>query len=452
MSSLPLPESPQNETEVQPSGWRFALRALRSRNYRLFFGGQSVSLVGTWMTRLATSWLVYRLTGSAYLLGLVSFAGQVPTFLLGPFAGVWVDRLDRRQVLIITQVLSMIQSFWLAGLVLWGHITFREILWLSIFQGVVNAFDMPARQAFLTQMVDNREDLPNAIALNSSMVNGSRLIGPSLAGIVIAGYGEGYCFLIDGISYIAVIFSLLMMHVTIRQVTRKREGAIAEFREGWRYVSRFQPVRALLLLLALVSLVGMPYTVLMPIFATQILHGGPHTLGFLMGASGIGALASAVWLATRKSVLGLGKIIPMMSGMFGAGLIAFAVSRSLPLSLILMLFTGFGMMQQMAASNTILQTIVSDDMRGRVMSYYSMAFAGTAPFGSLAAGYIADRIGAPATLMIGGAACVVGALWFVTQLQRIRHQIRPIYIRLGILPEIAAGIQTAAVLQETTER
>jgi MFS family permease len=452
MSSLPLPESPQNETEVQPSGWRFALRALRSRNYRLFFGGQSVSLVGTWMTRLATSWLVYRLTGSAYLLGLVSFAGQVPTFLLGPFAGVWVDRLDRRRVLIITQVLSMIQSFWLAGLVLWGQITFTEILWLSIFQGVVNAFDMPARQAFLTQMVDNREDLPNAIALNSSMVNGSRLIGPSLAGIVIAGYGEGYCFLIDGISYIAVIFSLLMMRVTIRQVTRKREGDIAELREGWRYVTRFQPVRSLLLLLALVSLVGMPYTVLMPIFATQILHGGPHTLGFLMGASGIGALSSAVWLATRKSVLGLGKIIPMMSGMFGAGLIAFAVSRSLPLSLILMLFTGFGMMQQMAASNTILQTIVSDDMRGRVMSYYSMAFAGTAPFGSLAAGYIADRIGAPATLMIGGAACMVGALWFVTQLQRIRHQIRPIYIRLGILPEIAAGIQTAAVLQETTER
>lgn len=450
MATEEIPQTP--ETEEQASGWRFALRALRSRNYRLFFGGQSISLVGTWMTRLATSWLVYRLTGSAYLLGLVGFAGQVPTFLLGPFAGVWVDRLDRRRVLVLTQVLSMIQSFWLAVLVLWGHITFAEILWLSVFQGVVNAFDMPARQAFLTQMVDNREDLPNAIALNSSMVNGSRLVGPSLAGIVIAAYGEGYCFLIDGISYIGVIVSLLLMTVTVKQVARKKEGAIAEFREGWRYVSRFQPVRAILVLLGLVSLVGMPYTVLMPVFATQILHGGPHTLGFLMGASGIGALASAIWLATRRSVLGLGRVIPMMSAMFGAGLLAFALSKWLALSLVLMLFTGFGMMQQMAASNTILQTIVSDDMRGRVMSYYSMAFAGTAPFGSLAAGYIAERIGAPATLMIGGAACVVGAAWFLTELKQIRQLIRPIYVQLGILPELAQGVQSAADLQETVER
>jgi MFS family permease len=311
---------------------------------------------------------------------------------------------------------------------------------------------MPARQAFLTQMVANREDLPNAIALNSSMVNGSRLIGPSLAGIVIAMYGEGYCFLIDGISYIAVIVSLFMMTVTVRQVARKRESAIVDLREGWQYVSRFQPVRAILLLLALVSLVGMPYTVLMPIFATKILHGGPHTLGFLMGASGIGALASAVWLATRRSVLGLGKVMPMMSAMFGAGLIVFSLSRWPTLSLILMLFTGFGMMQQMAASNTILQTIVDENMRGRVMSYYSMAFAGTAPFGSLAAGYIADRIGAPATLIIGGSACIVGGAWFATQLGQIRQQIRPIYSRLGILPEMAAGIETATVLQDTVER
>jgi MFS family permease len=441
-----------NEDGQEPGGWRFAFRALRSRNYRLFFGGQSISLIGTWMTRLATSWLVYRLTGSAYLLGLVGFAGQVPTFLFGPFAGVWVDRLDRRRVLIVTQVLSMIQSFWLAGLVLWGHISFAEILWLGIFQGVVNAFDMPARQAFLTQMVDNREDLPNAIALNSSMVNGSRLVGPSLAGIVIAVYGEGYCFLIDGISYIAVIFSLFMMTVTVRQTVRKTESAITDLREGWQYVTRFQPVRSILVLLGLVSLVGMPYTVLMPIFATKILRGGPHTLGFLMGASGIGALASAIWLATRRSVLGLGRVIPIMSAMFGAGLIGFSFSHWLSLSLILMLFTGFGMMQQMAASNTILQTIVDENMRGRVMSYYSMAFAGTAPFGSLAAGFIADRIGAPATLMIGGGACVLGAAWFVTQLKRIRQQIRPIYIRLGILPEMATGIETASVLQDTVER
>ncbi len=439
-------------SESTPTGWRFALRALRSRNYRLFFAGQSVSLIGTWMTRIATSWLVYRLTSSAFLLGLVGFAGQVPTFLLGPFAGVWVDRLDRRRVLIVTQVLSMVQSFWLAALVLWSHITFQEIFWLSVFQGVINAFDMPARQAFLTQMVESREDLANAIALNSSMVNGSRLLGPSIAGVIIAAYGEGYCFLIDGISYIGVIVSLVLMVVTARQMSRTREGVFTELRQGWHYVSRFQPVRSILLLLALVSLVGMPYTVLMPVFATTVLHGGPNTLGLLMGASGVGALASAVWLATRKTVLGLARIIPIMSAMFGGGLILFSLSHWLALSLFLMLFTGFGMMQQMAASNTILQTIVEEDVRGRVMSYYSMAFAGTAPFGSLAAGIIADRIGAPATLMIGGAACVLGAIWFVSNLKELRRLVRPIYTRLGILPEVAAGIQTASVLQDTVER
>ena len=439
-------------SDARPTGWRFALRALRSRNYRLFFVGQSVSLIGTWMTRIATSWLVYRLTSSAYLLGLVGFAGQVPTFLLGPFAGVWVDRLDRRRVLIVTQVLSMIQSFWLAVLVLWSHITFREIFWLSIFQGVINAFDMPARQAFLNQMVESREDLSNAIALNSSMVNGSRLLGPSIAGIIIAGYGEGYCFLIDGISYIGVIVSLVLMVVTARQVSSTREGVLSELKEGWRYVSRFQPVRSILLLLALVSFVGMPYTVLMPVFATNILHGGPNTLGLLMGGSGVGALASAVWLATRRTVLGLGRVIPIMSATFGVGLILFSLSHRLALSMFLMLFTGFGMMQQMAASNTILQTIVEEDVRGRVMSYYSMAFAGTAPFGSLAAGLIADRIGAPATLMIGGAACVLGAIWFVSNLKELRRLVRPIYTRLGILPEVAAGIQSASVLQDTVER
>ncbi len=439
-------------SESTPTGWRFALRALRSRNYRLFFAGQSVSLIGTWMTRIATSWLVYRLTSSAFLLGLVGFAGQVPTFLLGPFAGVWVDRLDRRRVLIVTQVLSMVQSFWLAALVLWSHITFQEIFWLSVFQGVINAFDMPARQAFLTQMVESREDLANAIALNSSMVNGSRLLGPSIAGVIIAAYGEGYCFLIDGISYIGVIVSLVLMVVTARQMSRTREGVFTELRQGWHYVSRFQPVRSILLLLALVSLVGMPYTVLMPVFATNVLHGGPNTLGLLMGASGVGALASAVWLATRKTVLGLARIIPIMSAMFGGGLILFSLSHWLALSLFLMLFTGFGMMQQMAASNTILQTIVEEDVRGRVMSYYSMAFAGTAPFGSLAAGIIADRIGAPATLMIGGAACVLGAIWFVSNLKELRRLVRPIYTRLGILPEVAAGIQTASVLQDTVER
>ncbi len=418
----------------EEGGWRYALRALKFRNYRLFFGGQSLSLIGTWMTRIAMSWLVYRLTGSAFLLGLAGFASQIPTFLLGPFAGVWVDRLDRHRVLVVTQVLSMLQSFALAALALPHRITVAEILWLSVFQGVVNAFDMPARQAFLHQMVERREDLPNAIALNSSMVNGSRLIGPSLAGLVIAAFGEGWCFLIDGVSYLAVIASLLLMEVRVPQVRRAAESVAAELREGWRYVTGFPPVRNILVLLALVSFVGMPYTVLMPIFATRVLGGGAHTLGFLMGASGLGALASAAWLASRKSVRGLLRVIPTVAAVFGAGIIAFGFSRWLPLSLALLLVTGFGMMQQMAASNTILQTVTDEDKRGRVMSYYAMAFQGTMPFGSLIAGWAADRIGAPATLAVGGGLCLAGAAWFVSRMGEIRRALRPIYTQLGIIP------------------
>ncbi len=418
----------------EEGGWRYALRALKFRNYRLFFGGQSLSLIGTWMTRIAMSWLVYRLTGSAFLLGLAGFASQIPTFVLGPFAGVWVDRLDRHRVLVVTQVLSMLQSFALAALALPHRITVAEILWLSVFQGVVNAFDMPARQAFLHQMVERREDLPNAIALNSSMVNGSRLIGPSLAGLVIAGFGEGWCFFIDGVSYMAVIASLLLMEVRVPQVRRAAESVTAELREGWRYVAGSAPVRNILLLLALVSFVGMPYTVLMPVFATRVLGGGAHTLGFLMGASGLGALGSAAWLASRKSVRGLLRVIPTVAAVFGAGIIAFGFSRWLPLSLALLLVTGFGMIQQMAASNTILQTIAEEDKRGRVMSYYAMAFQGTMPFGSLIAGWAADRIGAPATLASGGGLCLAGAAWFVSRLGEVRRALRPVYTRLGIIP------------------
>jgi MFS family permease len=441
-------ESTNNST----SSWRFALRALRHRNYRLFFSGQTVSLIGTWMTRLATSWLVYRLTNSALLLGVIGFAGQIPTFLLAPFAGVWVDRLDRHKVLVVTQILSMIQSFALAALALTHRITFWEIFWLSIFQGAINAFDMPSRQAFVTQMVESREDLPNAIALNSSMVNASRLIGPSLAGIVIAAVGEGWCFFIDGASYIAVIISLLLMQITVRPMARKRESVIVELREGWHYVTRFKPIRAILMLLALVSLFGMPYTVLMPIFARDVLHGGAHTLGFLTGAIGVGALVSAGYLATRKTVLGLGRVIPIVTMVFGAALIGFGLSHWLALSMFLLLFAGFGMMQQMAASNTILQTIVEEDKRGRVMAFYSMAFVGMAPFGSLVAGALAARIGAPFTVVISGTACIAGALVFLTQLPSIRVLIRPIYIRLGILPEVAVGVQQASNLQSTLER
>ena len=403
------------------------------------------------MTRVATSWLIYRLTDSAFLLGLIGFSGQISMLILGPFAGVWVDRWNRHRVLVVTQTLSMVQSFVLAALALSGRITFWEILVLSLMQGSMNAFDMPARQAFVIEMVEERGDLANAIALNSSMVNGARLIGPSLAGLLIAAAGEGYCFLIDGISYIAVIISLLLMVVSRESRKQEGENVFTELKRGWQYARGFVPIRAILLLLALVSLVGMPYTVLMPIFAGSVLHGGAHTLGFLMAASGVGAVSSALVLARRQTVRGLGRIIPLNAGIFGVALVGFSLSRWFWLSLVLMVATGYGLMQQMAASNTVLQTIVEEDKRGRVMGFYSMAIVGTAPFGSLIAGVVANRIGAPATLGIGGALCALGALWFVRKLPQVRALIRPIYVRLGIIPEVAAGLQAASALQTPPE-
>jgi MFS family permease len=431
--------------------WSFAVRALRSRNYRLFFTGQTLSLIGTWMTRVATSWLVYRLTNSALLLGLAGFAGQVPAFFLAPLAGVWVDRWDRHRTLVWTQILSMLQSFALAALALAHIITIWEIILLALAQGLINAFDMPTRQAFVIQMVERREDLGNAIALNSSMVNATRLIGPALAGVLIAAVGEGYCFLTDGVSYIAVIVSLLLMRIQVPQARARARHVLAELHEGWRYVLSSVPIRSILLLLALSSLVGIPYTVLMPIFASKILHGDVHTLGFLMAATGVGALASAMLLAARKSVLGLGRMIGISAAIFGASLIAFSISRMFWISMLLLPFTGFGLMQQMAASNTILQTIVDDEKRGRVMAYYAMAFQGMAPFGSLLGGAVAGRIGAPATLMIGGAICLAGSVWFTRLLPTIRDFIRPIYRQLGILPELAMGVQQASSLQTPPE-
>ena len=431
--------------------WTLVGRALRHRNYRLFFGGQGISLIGTWMTRVATSWLVYRLTGSAFLLGLVSFASQIPILLLGPFAGVWVDRLNRRRVLVITQILSMLESFALAVLALAKIITVREIIVLNLFQGAINAFDMPARQSFVVEMVENSDDLGNAIALNSSLVNGARLIGPSVAGILIALVGEGYCFLIDGFSYMAVIASLIAMVVVVRPREGRHGNVLSELREGWDYVLGFQPISSILLLLALISLVGMPYTTLMPIFASKILHGGPHTLGFLMAAVGVGALSGAVRLAARPSVRGLGRVIPMTAAGFGASLIAFSASHLQWLSLLLLVVTGFCFMQQMAASNTILQTVVDDDKRGRVMSFYAMSFQGIAPFGSLFAGAVASRIGAPHTLMIGGLLCVFGAALFAMQLPAMRKLIRPIYIERGIIPQVATAVASSALRQPAEE-
>jgi MFS family permease len=432
-------------------GLIFALRALRHRNYRLYFSGQGISLIGTWMTRVATSWLVYRLTHSALLLGIVGFAGQVPTFLFAPFAGVWIDRLDRHRVLIVTQVLAMLQSLTLAVLVFGNIITVWQIIWLGALQGVINAFDMPTRQAFVVQMVEDKQDLGNAIALNSSMVNLARLIGPSIAGILIAAVGEGYCFLIDGISYIAVVVSLAVMRALPPQSYPKRAGMFSELKDGWQYVVSFAPVRSILLLLALVSLLGMPYAVLMPIFAASVLGGGAHTLGFLMAASGFGALVGAVVLAARKSVRGLGRMIPIATAIFGVGLMGFSQSRVLALSLVLLFASGFGMMTQMASSNTILQTILPDERRGRVMSYYTMAFIGMAPFGSLLAGSLANRVGAPITVLISGTLCTAGAIWFATRLKFLRELVRPIYIKLGIIQEIAQGIQAASSLQTPPE-
>ena len=422
-----------------------AWRALRHRNFRLFFGGQTISLVGTWMTRIATSWLVYRLTKSSLLLGTVSFAGQIPTFFLAPFAGVLVDRWERRQVLLWTQTLAMVQSLLLAWLALSHRINITEILILSVFQGLINAFDMPGRQAFMVQMVEDRADLSNAIAINSSMVNVARLVGPSLAGLLIAVSSEGWCFLIDGISYIAVIVSLLMMRVRIAAVRSKAASMLEQMREGWSYVSTFTPTRTILLLFALVSLMGMPYMVLMPVFAGQVLHGGPHTLGFLMGAAGAGALVSAFSLVLRRSVRGLTKMIPISAGIFGASLVLFGFSRWVWLSLVLLLFTGFGMLQGMTASNTIIQTLTPEEKRGRVMSYYTAAFVGMAPFGSLFAGAMAHWIGAPRTVMVTGSCCILGGVWFWSKLPAIRKEMRPIYERLGILVPLPKSVEEQAV-------
>ena len=421
----------QNNNKFE--GLRSMFRSFQYRNYRLFFAGQSISLIGTWIQRIATPWLVYHLTGSPFLLGLVGFAGQIPTFIIAPFAGVLTDRWNKYHIMIATQVAAMIQALVLSLLYFEGNIHVWQIVILNIFLGCVNAFDTPARQSFVIQMVEKREDLGNAIALNSSMVNGARLLGPSIAGILIALTGEGICFLINALSYIFVIASLLMMKVAQHQPAKKSNHVRGELKEGFSYAFGFPPIRNIIFLLGLVSLMGMSYTVLMPVFAKEILQGGPHTFGFLMGASGLGALSGALYLASRKSVVGLCNIIPLASGIFGIALIAFSFSRYLALSMGLMVFAGLGMMMQMAASNTILQTIVDDNKRGRVMSFYTMAFMGTAPFGSFMAGTLARFIGTPLTIMIGGIICLVGALLFSRYLPELRRQLRPIYSKLGII-------------------
>jgi len=415
-------------------------RALRHRNYKLFFSGQSVSLMGTWITRIATSWLVYRLTNSALLLGIVGFCGQIPTTLLAPFAGVAVDRVNRHKMLVWTQVLSAAQSLALALLAFSGTITVAWILFLQVMQGIINAFDTPARQAFVVEMIEDRADLPNAIALNSTMVNGSRIIGPSIGGIIIAAAGEGWCFMIDAISYLAVIASLLAMR--LRPTERRVVSAtvLEDLRDGYRYVSGFAPVRSTLLLLALVSSMGMPYTVLMPAMASTVFRGGPHTLGFLMTASGAGAVVGALYLASRRTVLGLGRVMVTATLGFGIALIMFGTSSRLWFALLVLPIAGAGFMVEMASTNTILQTITEERLRGRVMAFYTLAFLGTAPIGSLLAGVVAARIGAPATIVAGGIACVAGGVWLAVRLPSLRRLMRPIYIERGILSAADAGI------------
>jgi MFS family permease len=421
-------------------------RALRHRNFRLFFFGQSTSLIGTWMTRLATAWLVYRLTHSALLLGVVSFSGQIVSFLLGPFAAVWVERLERRRLLVVTQAAAAIQSLALAALTLANVITLGEIIALMMFQGLINAFDMPGRQSFLVQMVEDRGDLANAIAINSSMVNGARLIGPAIGGFIIATLGEGWCFLIDGVSYIAVIGSLLAMRLpALNGRGRPGTSLLHEMREGWNYVRGFQPIRTVLLVLAVTCLMGWPYSVLLPVFAGNVLHGDAHTLGWLTAASGAGAFSSALALAMRKSIKGLTRTLQAAIALLGVGLILFGLSHVLWLSLILMVVVGFGLIQAAAVCNTIIQSLVPDDKRARVMGYYTMAFFGAAPFGSLMAGALAEHIGAPHTVMFTGTCCIVGAAWFSLQLPKIRPAMRDAYREKELANQRAAELPARSV-------
>jgi MFS family permease len=409
------------------------LRALESRNYRLFFAGQAISLVGTWMTQIATVWLVYDLTNSALWLGVVGFSSQIPSFLISPFGGILVDRWNRHRILITTQILAMIQSLTLAALALTGVMQIWHIILLSLFQGLITAVDSPARQAFVPEIIERKEDLGNAIALNSSVFNGARLVGPAIAGLLIASVGAGVCFLIDGLSYIAVIAGLLAMKLKPRKIATHTTNVWQRLIEGFSYAFGFPPIRAILLLLALFSFMGMPYTILIPIFAKNILQGSAETLGFLMTAVGVGALVGGVYLSSRFTVIGLGKIIAIAPAIFGTALVIFSQSRILWLSLFMMFLVGFGGILQIASSNTILQTIVEDDKRGRLMSLYTMSFLGILPFGNLASGALADRIGAPDTLMIGGFCCILGSLVFSKQLPKLRRLIRPIYAQIGLL-------------------
>ena len=419
----------------------FILRAFRHRNYRLFFGGQGLSLVGTWMQQIAVSWLVYRLSGSALVLGLVGFVGQSPALFAAPVAGVLADRFNRHRLLIILQALAMIQASLLAFLTLSGLVAVWHLFLLAAFLGFVNAFEIPTRQSFVLDMLDRNEDLGNAIALNSFMFNSSRLVGPSIAGIIIGLVGEGICFFLNAISFLAIIIALVAMRIQKRTRDTIDITLLRGIREGFSYAFDFKPIRYILILLGLVSLAGMPYLVLMPVFAKDVLHGGPQTLGFLLGASGIGALIGALVIASRASVVGTNKLLSIGTLVFGASLVGFSFSTSFVLSFILMVFTGFHMILVMVSSNIMLQTIAEEDKRGRIISLYVLALMGTAPFGSLLAGIAANHIGAPNTLLAGGIVCILASLFFYLKLPAIRAQVQPIYRQLGLIEEMPSVVK-----------
>jgi MFS family permease len=427
------------------------LRSLRHRNFRLFTIGQTVSLIGTWMQQVAVGWLVYRLTESALMLGLVAFAAQGPTFVLAPFAGAIADRSNRHRLLVVIQSLMMLQALVLSVLVLTDTITIGSVLILSALLGCLSGFDIPVRQSFLVEMVHGREDLSNAIALNSSMFNGARLVGPALAGVAINLVGEGLCILLNGLSYTAVLGALLAMRLEPRPLPDQREPVMQQIREGFRYAFSFAPIRTVLLLVALVSLFAVPYSALLPIFAGRVLQGDASTLGLLVSATGAGALAGALYLASRTTVRGLSKVITVATVLFGVSLLTFSASRTVWLSVPLLVLAGFGMMLQMAASNTFLQTIVEEDKRGRILSLYTMAYIGTSPLGSLLLGVAAQTASAPLAIAGGAAVCLIGAAVFARQLPVFRAQVRPVYRRMGIIPEVATGIQAATQTRTSEE-
>jgi MFS family permease len=410
---------------MQSSSFKFISRALRHRNYRLFFFGQGFSLVGTWMQRLAVAWLVYRLTGSAFLLGLSGFIGQLPLFLAASFAGVFVDKYDRYRLLLVTQILAMVQALLLAALTLTGHVAVWHVFVLSAFLGLINAFDMPVRQAFVIDMVGRqKDDLSNAIALNSMMVNGARMAGPFFAGLAVTAFGEGICFLLNALSFLTIVVALLAMKIPPRTLQTFRTRALGGIAEGYRYAFGFPPIRYVLIVLSLLSLTGMSFQVLMPIIAKSVLAGGPSTLGFLTAASGIGALAGAANLASRKNAAGIEKMILLGSAFFGAGLIGLSFSRSLWFSLFTMVVAGFGMMTSLTSCNTMLQTTVDEDKRGRVMSLYAMGFQGMTPFGNIMAGSCAHQLGTPVTVLLAGICCLVTSALYGTRLPAIQRAIR----------------------------